>query len=51
MDKIISLPQFKKITPKRKNEKHPVLKEEERIEKSLREMRERGDISDELIDS
>ena len=32
LDKIISLPQFKKLTPKRKNEKHPVMKEEERIE-------------------
>ena len=27
LDQIISLPQFEKVLPKRKNEMHPVLKE------------------------
>ena len=36
---IINLPQFKKIERKRKNEKHPTLKEEERIQTVLKALK------------
>ena len=36
MDKIISLPQFEKWIKPRKNAKHPVLKEQERVRETLK---------------
>ena len=50
LDKIISLPQFEKVLPKRKNEKHPVLKEEEIIIETLKTLKSEGEISEELFD-
>ena len=50
MDDIIKLPQFEKIEKKRKNERHPLLKEEDRIQESLKEMLDSGKISKTLYD-
>jgi len=46
---IIQLPQFVKVLPKRKNEKHPILKEEERIVKILKQLKEGNKISEALL--
>ena len=35
------LPQFEKVQPKRKNEKHAILKEEERIITALKKLKEK----------
>ena len=47
---IIDLPQFEKVLPKRKNEKHPVLKEEERIQSVLKNLKNSGKITEALYD-
>ena len=47
---IISLPQFEKVLPKRKNEKHPLLKEEERVVDILENLRDTNQISETLFD-
>ena len=48
MDSIIQLPQFQKFEQKRKNAKHPVFKEEERIQNILQDMKDNGSISETL---
>ena len=48
LDAIINLPQFQKINITRKNAKHPVLKEEERIITTLQNMKDTNRISEEL---
>ena len=45
---IINLPQFEKLTPKRKNEKHPVLKEEEKIVSFLKNLKNADKITENL---
>ncbi|XP_057292545.1 uncharacterized protein LOC130621254 [Hydractinia symbiolongicarpus] len=50
MNDIIGLPQFNKLTSKRKNEKNPVFKEEERITSVLKELKVKGKISEQLYD-
>ena len=49
MDKIISLPQFSKYVKPRSNAIHPVLKEEERILKTLEALRDNGKIDEQLF--
>ena len=51
MKTILELPQFEKWVPPRKNAKHPLLKEEERISDILREMKEEGKIGNELYET
>ena len=51
MEAIINLPQFTKVEKKRKNEKHPVLKEEERIVNILKSLKEEGKIDGEVFDT
>ena len=46
---IYSQPQFEKVVPARKNEKHPVLKEEENVVTLLKELRDSGEITEELF--
>lgn len=48
LDDILKLPQFKKLEPKRKNEKHPVLKEEGRVVNFLKDLKSKNKISEEL---
>ncbi len=48
LDKIINLPQFEKVPVGRKNAKHPVLKEEERVNDVLKGLREEGKVSNGL---
>ena len=48
LDQIISLPQFEKVFPARKNAKHPVFKEEENIISTLKDMKANGEIDDTL---
>ena len=48
LNPIIDLPQFQKIDPKRKNAKHPVLKEEERVVNVLNDLKKNGHISEKL---
>ena len=50
LNDVIKLPQFEKVLPKRKNEKHPVLKEEERITSILKDLKERDKITATLYD-
>ena len=50
MDKIISLPQFEKWIKPRKNAKHPVLKEQERVRDTLKTLIEEEKISEELYE-
>ena len=45
---VIQLPQFQKFEQKRKNAKHPVFKEEERIQNILQDMKDNGSISETL---
>ena len=45
----ISLPQFEKVQQKRRNEKNPIVKEEERILSVLKELRKKKKISDALF--
>ena len=49
MNDILKLDQFTKVQKKRKNEKHPVLKEEERILTFLKDLKEKGEIGDFLF--
>ena len=44
LDRIISLPQFEKVVPNRKNAMHPIHKEEERIVDILKDMKSNGEI-------
>ena len=48
MDKIIKLPQFENIQKPRKNAKHPILKEEERITNCLKSLLEEEKIDQPL---
>ena len=48
MDKIIALPQFKKLDQNRKNAKHPVLKEEERVLGLLKTLQQEKKIDEAL---
>ena len=48
LDDILKLPQFKKVKKKRKNAKHPVLAEEERIVDILKKLRDEGKIEQSL---
>ena len=48
LNDILKLPQFKKLEPKRKNEKHPVLKEEGRVVNFLKDLKSKNKISEEL---
>ena len=48
LEKITGMKQFKYVEKTRKNEKHPVLKEEERIVNELKTLLKNGDIDDEL---
>ena len=50
LEDIINLPQFEKVTRQRKNEKHPILKEEERVLNTLKHLKQQGKISDSLYD-
>lgn len=50
LDEISNLPQFQKEIPKRKNEKHPTLKEEERITDKLKKLKEQKRITESLLD-
>ena len=50
MDKIISLPQFEKWIKPRKNAKHPVLKEQERVRETLKTLKEEDMISEKLYE-
>ena len=51
MEAIINLPQFEKVEKKRKNEKHPVIKEEERVISILKSLKEQNKIDEELYHS
>ena len=51
LSEILSLPQFVKEKPTRKNAKHPVLKELERICSSLLDLNKKGKIDDELYEN
>jgi len=48
LDAIIDLPQFIEVVSTRKNAKHPVVKEEERVVTTLQRLRDNESISDEL---
>ena len=48
MNNIINLPQFEKLQNTRKNAKHPVMKEEERIKGTLSDLVKEGKIDEEL---
>ena len=47
----MSLPKFEKVQMTRQNEKHPVLKEHERVVNILKSMKENGEIDDDLFNS
>ena len=47
---ITDLPQFEKVVPKHKNEKHPVFKEEEKVIEKLKELNRTGEINDKLYE-
>jgi len=48
LDAIINLPQFEEVVSTRKNAKHPVVKEEERVVTTLQRLRDNESISEEL---
>ena len=50
IDDIINLPKFEKITRTRKNQKHPILKEEERVKTTLKELLDQKKIGQTLYD-
>ena len=50
MDKIIALPQFEKLEKLRKNAKHPVLKEEDRVVGILKSLQQEKKIDDDLYE-
>ena len=49
LDAIIDLPQFEEVVSTRKNAKHPVVKEEERVVATLQRLRDNESISNELF--
>ena len=49
LNDILRLPQFRKVLPKRKNKKDPVLKEEERILSLLKKLNRENKISEVLL--
>ena len=51
LNPIINLPQFQKYEVKRKNAKHPVLKEEERVIETLSKLKKEGKIDEEMYKS
>ena len=51
MEAIINLPQFEKVEKKRKNAKHPVIKEEEGVISILKSLKEQNKIDEELYHS
>ena len=51
MNGIINLPQFEKTVNKRKNAKHPVIKEEERVKDILKKLHDEGQISTTLYET
>ena len=50
LDAILQLPQFQKINVTRKNAKHPVIKEQDRIVNALKLMKQEGRISEALYE-
>ena len=48
LDAIINLPQFEEVVSTRKNAKHPMVKEEERVVTTLQRLRDNESISEEL---
>ena len=48
LEKILQLPQFKKVVNTRKNAKNPILKEEDRVINILKDMKEKNHIDDKL---
>ena len=48
MDSLISLPQFKKFDYEQDEDKHPILKEEERIQRILYKLKKQGSISENI---
>ena len=50
MDNIINLPQFEKVDNTRKNAKHPVLKEEERVTNILKNLFQEGKLDQALYE-
>ena len=48
LDAIINLPQFEEVVSRRKNAKHPVVKEEERVLTTLQQLRNDEKISEDL---
>ena len=50
LDVILNLPQFEKVTQTRKNAKNAVLKEEERIVSTLKQLRNDGNINEYLFE-
>ena len=48
IQQIVELPQFEKWVPKRRNEKHPVLKAEERVVELLKELLDESKINEQL---
>ena len=49
LNDILRLPQFEKVIPIRKNEKHPVVKEEGRIIAWLQELKKQNKINEQLF--
>ena len=49
LEPIINLPQFEQYVDNRKNAKHPVLKEEERVTEVLRKLKNDGKISEQMF--
>ena len=49
LKKITNLPQFKKVESKRKNEKNPIVKEEERIVTALKDLHRKHKINDSML--
>ena len=50
IEDILKLPQFEKMVPKRKNEKHPVIKEEEKVVEKLKSLLDENKINEALYD-
>ena len=48
MSTILQLPQFEAVSQTRKNAKHPVFKEEERVRNKLKELREQNKIDENI---
>ena len=50
MDKLVKLPQFQKLEKGRSNAKNPILKEEERVINTLKDLKKKGKIDEKLFD-